>query len=96
MPETNVEELFFRKKPIKLFLAMAKGENSSMFVSILAKKTDCTYSHTVKLLEQFRQMGYVTFEKKGRVKYITLTDDGKKMADAMMSVMRLMHKKKSK
>ncbi len=97
MPEKNnndAEELFFRKKPIKLLIALSKVDDASSFVSILAKKTDCTYSHTVKLLDQFKNQGFVEFEKKGRIKYISLTDDGKKLATILQSAERLLHKKK--
>lgn len=88
------EELFFRKKPIRLLLALNKVEDASSFVSVLAKKTDCTYSHTVKLLDQFKDLGLVVFEKKGRIKYISLTDDGKKLAATLQTAEHLLNKKK--
>ena len=92
--ETDVEDLLFRKKPVKLFAAMTKGEDDTRYVSVLAKKTDCTYSHTVKLLEQLKNLGYVEFEKKGRIKYVSLTEDGKKLANALSNVIRIIHTQK--
>ncbi|MAH43324.1 hypothetical protein CL614_06450 [archaeon] len=90
----DAEELFFRKKPIKLLIALSKVDDASSFVSVLAKKTDCTYSHTVKVLDHFKEHGIVEFEKKGRIKYISLTEDGKKLATILQSAERLLHKKR--
>ena len=55
----ELEELFLRKKPIRLLMNIKLG--STKYVSVLAKETDCTYSHTVKLLEIFRNLGLVAF-----------------------------------
>jgi DNA-binding MarR family transcriptional regulator len=84
--KTDLEDLFLRDKPVRLLLAMLEEEES--YVSILAKKTDCTYSHTVKLLDAFKKLGLVTFDKKGRVKFITLTQAGEKLAKDFESLMR--------
>ena len=88
------EELFFRKKPIRLLVALSKVDDASSFVSVLSKKTDCTYSHTVKLLDHFKNFGLVEFEKKGRIKYISLTEEGKKLATVLQSAERILNKKR--
>ncbi|MFH0836814.1 MAG: hypothetical protein V1870_01670, partial [Candidatus Aenigmatarchaeota archaeon] len=43
---------------------------------------------TVKLLENFRQLGLVSFDKIGRVKYIKLTYDGEELASYFENVLR--------
>ena len=58
------------------------------YVSVLAKDTDCTYSHTVKLLEIFKNMGIVEFEKQGRIKYVKLTTDGVALSADFENVLR--------
>ena len=58
------------------------------YVSVLAKDTDCTYSHTVKLLEIFKNMGIVEFEKQGRIKYVKLTADGVALSADFENVLR--------
>ncbi|MBS3055830.1 MAG: hypothetical protein J4473_00190 [Candidatus Aenigmarchaeota archaeon] len=83
--KTELEEIFLRKKPVKLLLNL---NNGIKYISVLTKETDCTYSHTVKLLEQFQIAGLVEFSKEGRVKFVKLTLLGKSIADNFEVVMR--------
>lgn len=79
MDEAHISELFLHIKPVQILMALRlKGENS--YASTLAKIADCTYSHTVKILEAFKAAGLVTFNKKGRVKYVELTKLGEEFA----------------
>lgn len=89
-----LEELFLRKKPVRLLMNIKIG--NAKYVSVLAKETDCTYSHTVKLLELFRNLGLVEFEKSGRIKYIKLTQDGIDLANGFEFVLRKFTKLKKK
>lgn len=85
--KAELEEMFLRKKPVKLLMALKLG-GPVKYISMLSKETDCTYSHTVKLLENFKQMGLVSFDKMGRVKYIKLTTDGDELAGYFENVLR--------
>lgn len=90
----ELEELFLRKKPVRLLLNIKnKGD---AYVSVLAKETDCTYSHTVKLLDVFRNLGLVEFEKEGRIKFVKLTQDGTDLAGDFESVLRKFSKLRKK
>ena len=89
-----LEELFLRKKPVRLLMNIKLG--NTKYVSILAKETDCTYSHIVKLLDLFRNLGLVEFEKSGRIKYIKLTQDGLDLANDFEAVLRKFTKLKKK
>lgn len=92
--KTQLENLFLRKKPVRLLLNIKMG--GKKYISILAKETDCTYSHTVKLLDVFQDMGIVEFEKHGRIKYVKLTTDGNELAGYFESVLRKFSKLKRK
>jgi len=94
MMSKELEYLFLRKKPVKLLISVKMGD--AKYVSILAKETDCTYSHTVKLLEIFREMGLVSFDKSGRTKYVKLTKDGEELAERFEEVLRKFSKLRSK
>lgn len=83
---SKIEKLFLRKKPVRLLLNIKLG--TSKYVSVLAKDVDCTYSHTVKLLDMFKMMGLVDFEKQGRIKYVKLTKDGNELATNFEAVLR--------
>jgi predicted transcriptional regulator len=68
------EMIFLHPKPVKMLTSL-KNEDVR-YATQVSKVVDCTYSHTVKVLEMFRRLGLVEFEKKGRVKLIKLTDNG--------------------
>ncbi len=66
------------------------------YATVISKEVDCTYSHTVKLLDQFKEYGLVDFEKKGRIKIIKLTTLGEDLAHAMDGVLVKLSKFKDK
>ena len=70
--------IFLHPKPVKMLTSL-KNEDIR-YATQVSKVVDCTYSHTVKVLEMFRRLGLVQFEKKGRVKLIKLTDNGMDIA----------------
>lgn len=91
----ELENLFLRKKPVKILLALKNGRGPK-YVSIIAKETDCTYSHTVKLLDMFREKGLLFFDKKGRVKFVDLTKEGVEVSEKFEDLLRSFSKLKPK
>ncbi len=85
--KTDLEQLFLRKKPVRLLISLKNSKKTS-YVSLLAKAIDCTYSHTVKLLSEFKKFGLVDFKKEGRIKYVTLTERGRDLAESLENVLR--------
>lgn len=85
--DSPLNEVFLHEKPVKILVAM-KSSGSKPYASTLAKVTDCTYSHTVKILDFLKKAGFVVFEKKGRVKYIKLTDVGSDVAGDFEDILR--------
>ena len=71
-----LEELFLREKPARILLGMKTKKEAPVYATLLSKEADCTYSHTIKILNTFMKLGIVKFEKKGRIKTVALTDDG--------------------
>ena len=70
-------QLFLRLKPVKMLVSL-KGKPK--YATILSKEVDCTYSHTVKVLNTFKELGLVEFEKRGRIKIVKLTETGEALA----------------
>ena len=81
------EDLFLREKPAKILLGI-KTAQGSVYPTILSREANCTYSHTIKILEMFRKMGIVKFEKTGRIKKVTLTDDGWDLAHSVEALVK--------
>ena len=78
--ETDIFEVFFRRKPAMILVALRKN-NKNRYGSVLAKEVDCTYSHAVKILQEMEKASLVNFEKHGRIKTISLTEAGNKVAE---------------
>lgn len=76
--KNHIEELFLHSKPVQMLVSL-RNENIK-YATQISKYVDCTYSHTVKVLDMFKKLGLVTFDKKGRVKLVKLTDHGTEIA----------------
>lgn len=85
--------MFFRLKPVKMLVALKAGPK---YATIIAKETDCTYSHTVKILDLFKEYDLVDFEKKGRIKIVKLTEFGDDVAKGMDAILSKLGRMKEK
>ncbi|MBS3128033.1 winged helix DNA-binding protein [Candidatus Woesearchaeota archaeon] len=79
----------FREKPAMMLITLknAKGE---MYASSLAKQTDCTYSHVVKILQDMERENLITFDKQGRLKLLALTKKGQDVAEMVDRVRNIL------
>jgi predicted transcriptional regulator len=68
---------FVHMKPAKILISLRSGPK---YVTLIAKEVDMTYSHAIKLLDIFNELGLVEFEEKGRIKMVKLTDTGEEIA----------------
>jgi DNA-binding MarR family transcriptional regulator len=87
--DMDIFDVFFRKKPAMILVALRKG-NRNRYGSVLAKEVDCTYSHAVKILQEMEKAKLVTFERTGRIKTISLTDSGNKIAEHIERIQDLL------
>ena len=71
----NIIDIMFRPKVLKLFILIDDSRKS--YSSILAKKSDLTFSHAVKIIYKFKDNDLVVMEKKGRMQMLSLTKKGK-------------------
>ena len=84
----QLEDLFLREKPAKIFLGLKTSKDQNIYTTILSKQADCTYSHTVKILNSLNKLGLVEFSKSGRIKTVKLTDDGWDVAHNLEAIMK--------
>ncbi|MBT3985428.1 winged helix DNA-binding protein [archaeon] len=91
MSKKNKEifEVFFRKKPAMILVALRQS-NKNKYGSVLAKEVDCTYSHAVKILQEMEKSKLVSFEKQGRIKTISLTENGNRVAEHIEKIKQLL------
>ncbi len=81
----EIFNVFFREKPALMLLGL-RNPKGEVYASSLAKEIDCTYSHVVKIIQEMNKAGLVTFKKMGRLKLLTLTAKGSKVADHIDSI----------
>ena len=81
-----LESLFLHSKPVRMLTALKRAE--VQYASQVSKAVDCTYSHTTKVLDQFKNLGLIKFEKKGRIKLVRLTDEGLDIAHDFEGISR--------
>ncbi|MEM5811319.1 MAG: winged helix DNA-binding protein [Candidatus Aenigmatarchaeota archaeon] len=74
--ESRLTKLLFRSKPLRVILSLNDGPK---YISVISKEIDCTYSHTIKVLEELKEHGLIEFTKSGRIKVVTITKRGEEI-----------------
>ncbi len=82
----RIMNLFLHDKPTGIVLSLKDSDGK--YASVLSKETDCTYTHTLKILTQLEDYGIVVFEKKGRIKEVKLTSIGVDIAHELEGLSR--------
>lgn len=86
------KKLFLQEKPAEMLVFLKQGDDPN-YATEVSKGIDCTYSHTIKVLDQFEELDLVEFTKEGRVKLIELTDDGEEIAHDLEGLVRKFERK---
>ncbi len=86
----DIFNVFFRNQPAMILVALRKNDNRCKYGNVIAKEVDCTYAHTVKILQEMEKARLVDFEKKGRIKLVTLTDKGHKVAASVETIRNIL------
>jgi DNA-binding MarR family transcriptional regulator len=81
----GLEEFFLNVKPVKILIVL-NDPNTGSYASAISKKADCTYSHTVRIIQRMEESGLVDSEMKGRKKELELTEEGRELAQALSGV----------
>lgn len=81
----TLSTMLLRAKPCKM-LVLLKDGSQGWYLSKLAKESGATYVHTTKTISRFEKAGLVTFETKGRIKLLRLTEKGVLLAKLLEDV----------
>jgi predicted transcriptional regulator len=90
MEGRNIASLLLHEKPAGIILSLKEREKK--YPTVLSKENDCTYTHTLKILDELREYGLVEFEKDGRIKYVALTELGEDVAHELEGLVRYLEK----
>lgn len=86
---TDLEQFFLNVKPVKILIEL-NNPSTENYASAISKKTDCTYSHTVRILGKMEESDLITSDMKGRKKELELTEEGQELAQTLSEALHLM------
>lgn len=78
----EVNELFFKEKPVKALLTIHQSRDE-VYATRIGKEIDSTYAHTVRIIKRMEEKGLVESNRCGRKKLLELTRTGQKYADIL-------------
>lgn len=87
-----MKEIFLNEKPV-MTLVVIRRHRDDVYCSVVSKRIDTTYAHTVKIISKLEDKGLIKSEKKGRKKFLKLTDKGEEYADLFIDLLDLLEKK---
>lgn len=90
MSGKGIVNLLLHEKPAGIILSLRSKEKK--YPSVLSKENDCTYTHTLKVLDELRDYGLVEFEKDGRIKFVHLTELGEDVAHELEGLVRYLER----
>ena len=85
-----LQRLFLREKPVLAILAI--GEMEQAYAALVAKRIDSTFPHTSSILSELEAQGLIKSRPDGRIRYLELTDRGKKVAKVLAEFSDLLQK----
>ena len=79
--DLDLSGFLLNEKPCRLLVAV--GKRSEPFGKEISKEIDSTYSHTLRTVDRFEELGLISRERRGRKMVLSLTEDGEAVADAL-------------
>ena len=88
----TMKEFLLKQKPVAVILCLKEYEQK-WYPSKIAKYSATSYVDVTKWLSKLQQAGWVQFEKKGRMKTVALTEQGKVIAATLDELVRKIDEK---
>jgi DNA-binding MarR family transcriptional regulator len=86
--EGLLERLLLREKPAHALLAVREMDRP--YAAMVAKQIDSTFPHTSSILSQLEKHGLIRSRPEGRIRYLELTEQGRKVSHALKGLMDLL------
>lgn len=81
----DLKELFFNKKTVEILLSMLEDEKPR-YPKVIAEEVDSIYPHVFNILKELEDAGFVESYKEGRIRFIRLTDEGRKISEKFKDI----------
>jgi DNA-binding MarR family transcriptional regulator len=83
---SKLQDFFLKQKPVMALVTIRRARDD-IYCSMISKKIDTTYAHTVKTVSRMEDEGFVETRKDGRKKLLELTPKGEKFADHFLNLL---------
>ncbi len=83
------EELIFQEKPVAALLVL-KEIKEGAYQTLVAKRVNTTYAHTVKIMNELEHLRLIRSEQAGRMKFIKLTELGLEVVESLERIKRIL------
>jgi len=83
---SELQNFFLKEKPVMALVTIRRARDD-IYCSMISKKIDTTYAHTVKTVSRMEDEGFVETRKQGRKKILELTNKGEKFADHFLNLL---------
>ncbi len=83
----KTKNFLFKKVPLEVLLSLSTGQK---YVTQISKKVGSPYSHVFKTLRVLEKLDLVTFEKKGRIKVVSLTKKGEMLVEKIEEILKIL------
>lgn len=87
-----MKDIFLNEKPV-MTLVVIRRHRDDVYCSVVSKRIDTTYAHTVKIISKLEDKGLIKSKKKGRKKFLELTDKGQEYADLFIELLDLIERR---
>lgn len=87
--DTELGDLFFNEKPVKALLRVDSSDEA--YATQISREISCTYSHAVKMLNNFEEVGLVGRDDQGRKVVYHLTERGQEIVDKLRPLAKELH-----
>ncbi|MFH0927670.1 MAG: hypothetical protein V1822_03760 [Candidatus Micrarchaeota archaeon] len=84
-----MRQFVLKRKPVAIILCL-KDSDQRWYPSKIAKYSGASYVYVTNWLTKLETAGWVAFEKKGRLKAVSLTEHGKVIASLLDELVKKM------
>lgn len=81
----DLKELFFNRKTVEILLSMLDTEKPR-YPKVIAEEVGSIYPHVFNILKELEEVGLVESYKEGRIRFIRLTDEGRKITEKFQQI----------
>lgn len=81
----DLKELFFNRKTVEILLSMLE-EEKPRYPKVIAEEVGSIYPHVFNILKELEEVGLVESYKEGRIRFIRLTAEGRKITEKFQDI----------